>query len=460
MYASLVPRVIFPLYEGLSGRRFWTEFLRLRALQWQTPEELEARALRNLRPLLAHAAGHVPYYRDLFMRVGVQPEDLRTLADLTYLPITSKAELRRNHPDRTTADNLPVSRQWRTLTSGSTGFPFEFYTDAASGDGIVAGYLFFLDWSGAAIWNTRVDIGNARNLPISSILPKSPRVVQLARRMLLGERVVGLGGIDLSPDEFLARVGDISPTRGYFIRGYPSYVARLAARLLQEGTELPAYPQVVINSGEMLTAVHANTIERAFRCRVVNQYSAWEVPHMAQTCPDNPGVFHVNSERVILRVVRDDGSPAGSDERGRILITALANYVMPFINYDMGDSGINGGPCPCGRGFPTLMGLEGRLGEVIRTPGGRIISPVTLGILLKFVVPYVWEYQAVQAATDTVTLLVVPTSRFTPGIATILQADLEKLLGAGMKVRIEPVDQIPPEPSGKRLVIRSHLGGT
>ena len=181
---------------------------------------------------------------------------------------------------------------------------------------------------------------------------------------------------------------------------------------------------------------------------------------MAQTCPDNPGVFHVNSERVILRVVRDDGSPAGSDERGRILITALANYVMPFINYDMGDSGINGGPCPCGRGFPTLMGLEGRLGEVIRTPGGRIIAPVTLGILLKFAVPYVWEYQAVQAATDTVTLLVVPTSRFTPGIATILQADLEKLLGAGMKVRIEPVDQIPPEHSGKRLVIRSHLGGT
>jgi len=66
----LAPRVLFPLYERLSGRRFWTELRRLRALQWRSPEELEARALRKLRPLLAHAYTHVPYYRDLFDRAG------------------------------------------------------------------------------------------------------------------------------------------------------------------------------------------------------------------------------------------------------------------------------------------------------------------------------------------------------------------------------------------------------
>jgi hypothetical protein len=33
MHAWLVPRIVFPLYERLSGDRFWTEVLRLRDLR-------------------------------------------------------------------------------------------------------------------------------------------------------------------------------------------------------------------------------------------------------------------------------------------------------------------------------------------------------------------------------------------------------------------------------------------
>jgi hypothetical protein len=67
--------------------------------------------------------------------------------------------------------------------------PFEFYTDAASGDGVVAGYLFFLEWSGGAIWQTRIDIGNARDRPMPSIFPEPSRLLRLARRLLLGAQV-------------------------------------------------------------------------------------------------------------------------------------------------------------------------------------------------------------------------------------------------------------------------------
>ena len=53
-----------------------------------------------------------------------------------------------------------------------------------------------------------------------------------------------------------------------------------------------------------------------------------------------------------------------------MVLTALANDVMPFINYDLGDWAIGGDPCPCGRGFPTLAAIEGRGGEMIETPDG------------------------------------------------------------------------------------------
>jgi phenylacetate-CoA ligase len=215
---------------------------------------------------------------------------------------------------------------------------------------------------------------------------------------------------------------------------------------------------VVISGAETLTARDADTISRAFGSRVVNHYSAWEAPHMAQTCPDQPGVLHVNSERVVLRVVRDDGRPAAPGERGRIVITVLDNYVMPFINYDMEDSGVAGGRCPCGRGLPTLVDVEGRLSETILTPGGRIVTSATLDGVFRFAGPYVREYQALQTAANTITLRIVPTSRFTPEIAAMLRADLKRYAGHDVTVEVESVTRIAPEASGKRLLIKARTG--
>jgi phenylacetate-CoA ligase len=165
----------------------------------------------------------------------------------------------------------------------------------------------------------------------------------------------------------------------------------------------------------------------------------------------------VNSERAIVRIVRDDGSSAPPGERGRVLLTDLSNFVMPFINYDIGDLAVMGPPCPCGRGFPTLRSLEGRVGETISTPAGKVVAPGALERLLTFVcqiVPYIWEYQAVQVAADAVVLRVVPTPKFSEEFARKLRRDLEEFMGPGVTVVIEPVDHILLEPSGKRLIIK------
>jgi phenylacetate-CoA ligase len=221
---------------------------------------------------------------------------------------------------------------------------------------------------------------------------------------------------------------------------------------------LASDPRVVVTFAETLTAAAADLIRRAFGCPVVDYYSCWEVPQIAQTCPDNPGTLHVNAERVIARVVRPDGRDAMAGEVGRVVLTDLANFVMPFINYAPGDYAVSGGRCPCGRGLPTLARLEGRDSEVIRTSQGREISGVMLGQFLTFVVgiiPYVWEYQAVQTEPAAVSLRVVTTSRFDQEFRTSLERAFGEFLGPGMTVMVEPVSAIPLEPSGKRLIIKS-----
>ena len=82
VHSWLVPRVVFPVYERLTGRRLWTTVQELRALQWRSPDELAARGVKRLRALLVHAHRHVPYYRTLFGAAGVDPAAIRRVEDL------------------------------------------------------------------------------------------------------------------------------------------------------------------------------------------------------------------------------------------------------------------------------------------------------------------------------------------------------------------------------------------
>ena len=453
LYSWLVPHVVAPLAERL-GLPVWTTERRLRELQWRSPEELEERALSRLRPLLSHAAHHVAHYRELL--AGVDLRAIKATADLARVPITTKRELRAGFPARTTAENLPESRRHPMMTSGSTGLPFECYWDRSVLPVLGGTDRFWLGWSGIAVWHTRIVIASPAYF-YERIKPPR-RLHALANRLVVGERTENLPADQITTAQFRSLVERVTPRGPYFIRSYPGALASLAAGLVKDGVPLASCPRAVVALAETLTPTNAARLREVFQCPVVNHYSAWEVPQIAHSCPTAPAMLHVNSERVIVRVVRPDGTDSAPGETGRVVVTDLANYVMPFINYSAGDLAVAGERCACGRGMPTLARLEGRESEMIRTPEGREVSSGALGQLLTFVIgiiPYVWEYQAVQTAPGAITLLVVPTAQFTSGFAASLKRGVEEFLGLAVSVTIEPVGAIPIEASGKRLIIKS-----
>lgn len=454
VYRWLVPRVIEPLGARLGHPR-WTTARRLDALQWEAADALDRRAAAGLRPLLEHAGRHVPYYRDLFARVGFAAGDVRGIADLSGLPVTGKADLRDAFPARATAENIPESRRQPMMTSGSTGLPFQFFWDRAAVPAMGGTDWFWLGWAGTAPWHTRLVLASPAYF-YERLTPRG-RWSALRTRLMLGERIERLAADRTSADGLRTVVARIRRRGPYYLRAYAGALAGLAARIEAEARPLEAAPRAIISFAETLTPAAAAVIGRAFRAPIANYYSCWEVPQIAQSCPDVPHVLHVNAERVIVRVVRADGKDAAPGESGRVVVTDLANLVMPFINYATGDQAVAGDPCSCGRGLPTLARIEGRASEVIRTPDGREISGVALGQFLAFVagiIPYVREYQAVQGAPDAVSLRVVPTPRFDDVFRVTLERELGRFLGPDMTVTVEPVTEIPLEPSGKRLIIK------
>ena len=61
-----------------------------RGTQYLPPERLWELRDRRARASVAHAAEHVPFYREYFARERVDPASLRTAADLSTLPLLDK----------------------------------------------------------------------------------------------------------------------------------------------------------------------------------------------------------------------------------------------------------------------------------------------------------------------------------------------------------------------------------
>lgn len=453
MYSWWTPTIALPLVEAVTGRRIWSRVQMLEEMQWQPRESLEKRASCKLGALIEHAARHVPYYRDLVRAARVDPRDLGGVADLGRIPVSRKVDLRDRFPNGLIAENLPARRRQPGTTSGSSGTPLEFFLDRQMTDRWVASFLFFLGWAGTALWHTSLIVAGPSSAPW---IRERSRLATISRRLLLGEHPVLLDGRHLSVRRLAEIVSDL-PRRPFYLWIYASTAERLAREMLDEGTRLSRTPQVVVCVSETLPPVGAENIGKAFSCPVVRHYSCLEVPRMAQQCPDNPSVYHVNSERCWIRLVDDDGRDVPTGVRGRVVVTDLDNQVMPLVNYDLGDLALAAEPCPCGRGLPTLGSIDGRESEIFTTPGGASISPTSLGQFLRRLrdfIPNVQEYQLRVDGPVTLALTIVPTSRFEPEYAATLESQLADLFGPEVTVSVETVDRLVTAPSGKRLIIR------
>src|ERR1700694_1098726 len=85
-------------------------------------DEITALQTRRLAWSLTHAYDNVAHYKKAFDKAGVQPKDVRHLADLKHLPFTVKTDLRDNY--RFNMFAVPREKLVRVhASSGTTGKP-------------------------------------------------------------------------------------------------------------------------------------------------------------------------------------------------------------------------------------------------------------------------------------------------------------------------------------------------
>lgn len=446
-YGRLFGGLFFPVWEGAIRRR--PTLSRLRSLeqsQWQSLDALIALQLSELRRLLEHATKHVPYYRDRFRELGLEPADIRTEQDILRIPLLTREQAQAS--DETRQSTVPPLVEIRKSTSGTLGRPLSFGYERDSETWREAVRLRAYGWAGYRpgvrafhVWGPA---GRAKGWRKAKI-----GLDHAVRRDEYFDCSIR------SAERLDVAIQRIKQFRPEVIVCFSSAGADLARRVLETGTRTWGTIPVICGA-EALLPSDRKQIEEAFGRAVFETYGSREVMLMASECAEHRGL-HVAMENVIVEiVVRGENGVrrAAPGEVGEVVVTDLHNHAMPFIRYVNGDLAVAGDEtrCACQRQLARIRSIEGRVTATLRDGSGAPVGGLFVHALLAHVGHAFKQFQAVQHPDGSVTLRLVKSDAFDENAHRYLLDGFAKYL-EGARVRSEFMNEIPTAPSGKRQVI-------
>ena len=190
LYPKVSRRILYPLYERLSGRQFLDKLELLEASQWWDRERVVEYQWQKLKTLLNYVYVNNSFYRRRFQQAGVHPDDIKSFADLSKIPVLTKAEIVEHF-----ANLISQEYSAKTLvldkTSGSTGRNLIFYNDRNTLDWMTAAVLRNMAWY-------QVGFGDKRFKLWGSLANESPqqKLYMSLRNLCLREYLVSSYELD------------------------------------------------------------------------------------------------------------------------------------------------------------------------------------------------------------------------------------------------------------------------
>jgi phenylacetate-CoA ligase len=238
-----------------------------------------------------------------------------------------------------------------------------------------------------------------------------------------------------------------------WLTGYAVSYYLLAKFILKQRLEVPPLKAVVTTS-EKVTSSMREAMERAYRCRVFEEYSTVENAVFASQCEQ--GRLHVSPDACVLEILRSDGTACDPGEVGEVVATCLLRSYQPLIRFRLGDlAAWDPEPCPCGRAMPVIKEVVGRIEDVVVGPDGRQMVRFH-GVFVDQ--PHIREGQIVQESLDRMRVKVVPSVGFGEADVEDIITRVQQRLGKEVKVIVEPVNEISRTKAGKFQAVVSKIG--
>ncbi|MEN3951376.1 phenylacetate--CoA ligase family protein [Iodidimonas sp. SYSU 1G8] len=362
MLNSYSQSLVWPALIDPSAAQVYGFLTQLFQTQWLKPDRLRELQSVQLAARLRHARETSAYFAPLL--AGAEIRAATAFEVLGTLPLLTRADLQSRMDDIYTAAPKEHGDVWATSTSGSTGQPVTVRCTAAGYALRNAVMMRSLGWH-------KLDIRKRFGAIRASISVKNGVVPVVAKSW--GKYVSAVyrtgEGIGLN---IRAPIAD---QRAFLEKYKPDYLLTYPSNLQALVQEMPAPPglRTLITIGETLPQELVDEVWRAWGIEIFDEYSSQELGSIAVQCEHH--AYHCIPEAQFLEVLRDDGTPCGPGEIGRVVVTDLNNFATAMLRYEIRDYAEVGEPCACGRGSPVLKRIVGRVRNMLIMPDGSRVWP-------------------------------------------------------------------------------------
>ena len=380
-----------------------------------TAELIGLRQRQRLDGMIGYARSRSPFYRELYTGLPGGVPDLSLLSPVTkpqlmdHLDevVTDRAVTRKGLEaflgDPGNVGQPFLGRYLAATSSGSTGYPGVFVQDelarvlADATPRIRGGLTNWYGPLGALRFVLRgrryalLDVGGGPHGALVASMWAQRENPKLARTVRFISVLDSLG----------RQVAELNEFQPQALGGYPSAILLLARE--QAAGRLRITPLFIIFVGENVPGPARRYIETTFGCRSYEEYGSTENGVVAVQC--RAGWLHYSADWYVLEPVDTRYRPVPAGTRSdTVLITNLANRLMPLIRYDQGDCVVlKPGPCARGSPFPAIR-VTGRTDDLLDLParsgsGAVTVTPLSLIAAIEEI-PGVYRVQIVHRAPD------------------------------------------------------------
>lgn len=422
--------------SAADERRYWDA-----PLETMGRDELVHLQSRRLQTLVRRCFEESTFYRAKLETAGVQVGDIRSVDDLTSLPVVEKEELRadqQRHPPF--GDFILGDRhEWRELhpSTGTTGQPVKIVwskRDVAT----------ISDFTARTLWQFGVRPGDViQNAFAYGLWVAGMSCHYAAARIGCFVVPTGVATATAKQIDFLREV------KSTVLLSTPSYAIHIGETLREHGIDRSELSLRLGCFGGEPGASNPATrdrIERALGINAFDYYGLAEVgPTFASECEAKTGLHFAEDHVLVECLDPTTRAPVREGEPGVLVFTTLTRDATPMLRYWSNDVGcLTTERCACGRTHARVVGgIVGRLDDQLIFKGSKFYPQQVEKVVRHF--PELADEFRIEVGREphsrlihACSIIVETATPEEPNLASRLGRALQAELGVTVGVRLVP----------------------
>lgn len=347
------------------------------AIEQKSVTEIKDFQSEQLRKQLLYINENSPYYRQLFRKKDIDISAIKSIDNLSQLPVTTKVELQQNNDDFFCVPQREIIDY--ASTSGTTGSPVNF--------GLTDNDLTRLAYNECISFQCA---GITANDTVQ-LMTTMDRRFMAGLAYFLGLRKLGASVIRTGAGIPALQWDSILRLQPTYLIAVPSFLLKLINYAENNGIDLRSTSiKGAVCIGEPLrnqdfsSSKITKRIQEKWAIQLYSTYASTEMSTAFTECEYQQG-GHQHPELIITEILDSENNPVKEGEIGELTITTLGVEGIPLIRFKTGDLVKKyTSSCPCGRNTPRIGPVLGRAQQMIKYKGTTLFPPAIQEVINHF----------------------------------------------------------------------------